>query len=105
MKVEEGFKYYLLEFADKSGRAPQVIKIPETWKVTFGAVVPSTPASSYGGEHSWGVRVYETKDKQRAVFAGVKEMRDLSIPMEPVTDELKLSVVEKLAQGGSEVED
>jgi hypothetical protein len=55
--------------------------VPATWKVSFGAIVPSSKGASngYGG---WGLRVWEATDKQRAVYAGVKEFWDISIPIQ-----------------------
>lgn len=58
-----------------------VIELPESWKVTFGAVNPGTgsPNSYERGLHC--LRVWETKDKLRAVFGDVRGIRDLSIPL------------------------
>ena len=62
-------------------RGKQRITVPDTYKVTFGAVVPGAKGSgsSYG---AWGLRIWESQDKQRAVFSDVLSFRDLSIPVE-----------------------
>lgn len=57
------------------------ITVPASWKVTFGAVVPTTKsvgASSYGAA-GWGLRFWEAADKQRAVYTNVVSFRDISI--------------------------
>jgi hypothetical protein len=64
---------YEITFTD---RGPIRITIPETWKVTFGAVVPGAKGG-YSG--TFGLRIWEATDKQRAVFANVASFRDLSI--------------------------
>lgn len=61
-------------------RGKQRITVPDTYKVTFGAVVPGTKGS--GGYGGWGLRIWESTDKQRAVFSDVISFRDLSIPVE-----------------------
>lgn len=61
----------------------QRFTVPATYKVSFGAIVPASAKASaqgYGG-YGWGVRVWESAEKQRAVFSGVAEFRDLSIPL------------------------
>ncbi len=60
----------------------QRITIPATWKVSFGAIVPASAkatAVGYGGA-GWGLRIWEATDKQRAVYSGVVEFFDISIP-------------------------
>jgi hypothetical protein len=64
---------YEITFTD---RGPIRVTIPETWKITFGQVVPG---SKSGGYTSFGLRIWEATDKQRAVFANVASFRDLSI--------------------------
>lgn len=62
----------------------QRITIPATWKVSFGAIVPASAKSSalsYSGA-GWGLRIWEAIDKQRAVYSGVAEFHDVSIPTE-----------------------
>ena len=65
---------YEITFSD---RGPMRITIPATWKVTYGAVVPG---SKIGG--TYGLRIWETGEKQRAVWANVESFRDLSIQTE-----------------------
>lgn len=56
-----------------------VIEIPNTWKVTFGAVNPGATKGYSGGELHC-MRVYEGT-KLRGVYCDVRSFRDLSIPM------------------------
>jgi hypothetical protein len=65
---------YEITFTD---RGPIRVTIPETWKVTFGAIVPSVKGGYSSG--GFGLRIWEATDKQRAVFANVASFRDLSI--------------------------
>lgn len=51
------------------------VTIPETWKVTLGALQP-------GMDHSPTLRIYEAENKQRAMFRNVVCFRDLSIKVE-----------------------
>jgi len=57
------------------------IDIPSSWKVTFGPLLAS--GSSYHNSANSGncLRIYESKDKQRAIFTNVRAFRDLSIPV------------------------
>lgn len=55
---------------------PKRVTIPETWKVTFGSVVPGKAAVAYG------LRLWESDDKQRAVFTDVASFRDISIEVQ-----------------------
>jgi len=70
-------KTYEVVFTD--GRR-QRFTVPAAWKVSFGAIVPSAKGSSSSG--AWGLRVWEATDKQRAVYSGVTEFWDISIPVE-----------------------
>jgi hypothetical protein len=75
--TETGTRTY--EIVTSTGR--RRITVPETYKVTFGAVVPGAKANGYSGG-GWGLRIWESADKQRAVFSDVVSFRDLSIPVE-----------------------
>lgn len=55
------------------------IRIPASWKITFGALQPGQKA--YGYDAGNVLRIYESETKQRAVFTGVRSFRDLSIPV------------------------
>jgi hypothetical protein len=70
-----------IKYLVTTARGEFVIEIPETWKVTFGAVNPGSgsPGSYERGLHC--LRVWESKDKLRAVFGDVRGIRDLSIPL------------------------
>lgn len=59
-----------------SSGPPKRVTIPETWKVTFGSVVPGKAAVAYG------LRLWESDDKQRAVFTDVASFRDISVEIE-----------------------
>jgi hypothetical protein len=58
-----------------------VIELPRDWKVTFANVNPA--ASGEPGYRKGGhcLRVWEAKDKLRAVFGNVTSVRDMSIPL------------------------
>lgn len=62
-----------------SSRGPIRITIPDSWKVTFGALVPAKAGSSQG---PYGLRLWEGTDKQRAAFPDVIAFRDVTIPVE-----------------------
>lgn len=57
---------YHIEFTD---REPMRVTIPASWKITFGAVVPGKGGGAQYG--SFGLRIWEATDKQRAVFPNV----------------------------------
>lgn len=61
---------------ERNGRPDLRITIPEDWKITFA---PVNPSQGYGDN---ALRLYETKDKQRAVFTNIVSFRDLSIPVQ-----------------------
>jgi len=63
-------------FSDDSVRR---VTIPASWKVTFGAIVPTARAAEAGGYGGWGLRIYEAQDRQRAVFTGVHSFYDVAI--------------------------
>ena len=71
---EAAQKTYLLECRNHVLRK---VTIPASWKVTFGPLVPGAH-----GDGTLALRVYETKDKQRAVFMGVVAFRDLDVKVE-----------------------
>ena len=52
--------------------------VPATYKVTYGAIVPGKNGAASSAQ--FGVRVWETNDKQRMVISEVTSLRDLSIP-------------------------
>lgn len=64
------------QYLIKSSGETRIITIPESWKVTYG---PVSPGSKYGDGNV--LRVYESKEKQRAIFTNVVSFRDLSIPV------------------------
>ena len=78
MSDEVETKTYEIETTDQ-GRFR--VTVPVSWKVTFGAVVPTSKSvgSSYGSG-GWGLRFWEAADKQRAVYSNVVAFHDVSIP-------------------------
>lgn len=58
-----------------------VIEIPDGWKVTFGAVNPGGNPQGMHGRDLHCLRVWESKEKLRAVFCDVRGIRDLAIPL------------------------
>lgn len=57
------------------------ITIPASWKVTLGPLVPGARRDRYGQNRPFPVvlRIYETKEQQRAMFPDVVSFRDLDI--------------------------
>lgn len=78
---EVAVKKYLV--SDSKGEF--VIEIPaEGWKITFGYINPAVrDPDGYAGRGGQGhcLRIYEGKDKLRAVFGNVTGIRDLAIPL------------------------
>ena len=68
-------KTYILTMRDGCTKK---VTVPEEWKVTFGPLFPGSRGESGGRV---GIRFYEGKEKQRAVFVDVVEFRDESIPI------------------------
>lgn len=71
--MKEEMTRYLVHYGGK--QQDEIIEVPASWKITFGPLCP-------GGRHNNGssmmaIRLYETKEKQRAVFTGVKSFRQL----------------------------
>lgn len=71
-KEEPKVKYLLL-----GGKGDFVIEVPESWRLTFGAVNPGGPTH---GRDMHCVRVWAGQ-KLRAVYCDVRGFRDLSIPL------------------------
>jgi hypothetical protein len=99
MKTEKkkGQKTYILELLNGDLRR---ITVPETWKLTFGPVVPF---SGKGGSSDGRVclRFYEgSKDNLRAVFTDVRAFRDADMEIRERRTEVKRQVVQKRDGGG-----
>lgn len=62
------------EILFKNGKT-KIIDIDEEWKITFGPMVPGSKSAELC------LRIYESKEKQRALFRDVIEFRDMSIQM------------------------
>lgn len=73
---DEDTKTYLLIMKDGQRKK---ITVPAGWKCTFGPVAPGS--RNHNGRESMCLRLYESKEKQRAVFTDVAEFRDASIPV------------------------
>ena len=74
-KAATGTKTYILTL--KGGNVRK-ITIPDTWKLTFGNLVPYEVRGSGGAQVA--LRLYEgTKENLRAVFTDVIAIRDASI--------------------------
>lgn len=71
-------KTYILDMADGTQKK---VTVPDTWKVTFGPLVPGSKDGNYNSRGGLALRFYETKDQQRAVFMDVKCFRDADIPV------------------------
>ena len=69
-------RVYEFTFSD---RGPMRVTVPDSWKITFGAVVPGKGGGAQYG--AFGIRLWEAGDKQRAVFTNVTAFRDISIPV------------------------
>jgi hypothetical protein len=67
-----------IKYLVTTARGEFVIELPSSWKVTFAAVNPAGPNM---GRDLHCLRVWESKDKLRAVFCDVRGIRDLSIPL------------------------
>jgi hypothetical protein len=99
MKTEKkkGQKTYILELLNGDLRR---ITVPETWKLTFGPVVPY---SGKGGSSDGRVclRFYEgSKENLRAVFTDVRAFRDESMEIRERRTEVKRQVVQRRDGGG-----
>lgn len=73
--ANEDTKRFLIE---RTGGESLVVEIPASWKVTFGKLHPTDGRDSYDGSGKT-LRMYESDNKQRAVFTNVIAFRDLSI--------------------------
>src|ERR1700754_4233164 len=70
-----------IKYLVTSANGEFVIELPETWKVTFGQVNPGSGNVGSYDRQLHCLRVWESKDKLRAVFCDVRGIRDLSIPL------------------------
>ena len=71
----------LIQYLVTTATGEFVIELPPTFKVTFGAVNPGGNPQGMSGRDLHCLRVWESKDKLRAVFCDVRGIRDLSIPL------------------------
>lgn len=84
------------------------IGVPKDAKITFGPAIPgpSRERGSYGPpEREYALRVYlKTKDNLIAVFTGVREFRDIEMPVEKLVIREAGSAVWKSDETGYKVE-
>jgi len=71
---KENLSEYLIESDDKGTFK---IRIPSDWKITYGRVQPSERGQYGSGE--FAVRIYKTKENQKAVFTSVRAFRSLEV--------------------------
>ncbi len=76
---KEPMKRFILECQNNVLRR---IEIPASWKITFGPMIPGAIESHHKVRQTWALRIYETKEKQRAIFTDVLSFRDDSISIE-----------------------
>jgi hypothetical protein len=87
-----GEKTFILELKNGSVRK---ITIPNTWKLTFGQLVPHTLRETHGATSQVALRIYEgSKENLRAVMTDVVAIRDASIEV----SEKRTTVQRKHAQ-------
>lgn len=63
-----------------TGGAKKRVTIPASWRVTYGPLTPGVKGGAYGDGEGAVLRMYENKDKQRAMFRKVVEFFDTSLP-------------------------
>ena len=75
-KTELARKVYILKTKDGIRK----LSVPAEWKITYGKLHGGREDGKYGGSGDGNVlRIYEAKEKQRAVFTGVQEFIDASL--------------------------
>jgi hypothetical protein len=100
-KPDGKMKTYLLNLV-KGGQ--RKITIPAAWKITFGPLLPGS-RGQYNGERGICLRVYETKERQRAVFTDVESFRDMEVVCEEkITKTDRQTVKRKYPEGDKWVE-
>ena len=78
-ETEEDMRTLLVE--TQEGKVK--ITIPASCKVTYGNFTPGAPeGGGYPGGNPATLRIWDTKDRQRAVFRGVLSFRDMSLKIE-----------------------
>jgi hypothetical protein len=90
--TENGRKIYILKTKDGIRK----LTVPAEWKITYGKLHGGREDGKYGGSGEGNVlRIYESKEKQRAVFTGVQEFIDASLGFEKLVTnkEEKLEVL------------
>ena len=78
------------------------ITIPDSWKITYGKI--------HGGESRSGcfdgnvLRIYESKEKQRAIFTEVKSFMDMSIKVQKLITHKEEEETIKIKAGSKKAE-
>lgn len=80
-KMSEDSEPRTIKYLVTTAQGEFVIELPETYKVTFGAVNPGGNPQGMHGRDLHCLRIWESKEKLRAVFCDVRGIRDLSIPL------------------------
>ena len=79
------------------------VTVPADWRVTYGPLTPGVKGGSYGDGEGAVLRMYESKDKQRAMFRKVTSFIDLSIKMQvEIVDTAEDTFVESDSDGNYE---
>lgn len=97
--VNSGDKEYLLEL--KNGQQRR-LKVPASWKITFGPTVPFERKQGRGFNEDngiWALRLYDGT-ALRAIFTDVRMFRDLSIAVAEKRIRTKRQVMEKESRKG-----
>ena len=100
-KDEKKEKTVTLLIVCKDGK--RIIEIPDTWKITYGRL--------HGGDSRAGgfgdgnvLRIYESKEKQRAIFTNVVSFIDLSIKVKKLVAKKEEEITIKTKSGGKKRE-
>lgn len=95
-KTEEKLKVY---FVERDNGLDQKITVPESWKVTFGPLVPGSRAHESSGKPV--LRFYESPERQRACITNVVSFRECGIPIEEKRTSVKQQTLRKDTKHGS----
>lgn len=82
----------------RKGQRDLKVTVPESWRVTFGPLVPTTKGSM--GDGKLALRFYEGREHQRAVFTDVLSFRRTDIGVEELVVSEKEEVIQKATPEG-----
>lgn len=84
-KREESKRTYILDMHDGTRKR---VTVPDSWKLTFGPLVPGSKDHSVNSRQALVLRFYEgNKDNQRACFtevAGFRDTKEMGVLVEKV---------------------